>query len=332
MTTVVTGASGFLGSVLVRMLLDAGEEVRAVDRRWGPALAGLDVEMVEADVLDPPALVAALEGATKVFHLAAVISIEGDPHGRVWAVNVEGVRNVARAALEAGVRRLVHCSSVHAFDLERSPLITEKSPPAVAEHLPVYDRSKAAGEAALRSVVAEGLDAVIINPTGILGPYDVEPSRMGGVLLSLFQGGMPVLVDGGFDWVDVRDVAAGAIAAVEHGRTGENYLLAGHHVTMPQIATLAGAVAGVPRRPLTLPLGIARAAATMDRLLPGDLARWFTPDALHALRFSPPVSAEKATAELGYRVRPFETTIEDTYRWFRDHGDLEARTPRGSER
>ncbi len=183
--TAVTGATGHVGASLVRALLDDGRTVRAINRQPGAALAGRDVEFVVADVLEPDELQRAFEGVDVVYHLAALIAISGDPDGRVRATNVDGVRNAATAALDAGVRRFVHCSSIHAFDLERPGVITETSARAVHPHLPAYDRSKAAGEVELLEVVDQGLDAVITNPSGVLGPNDFSPSRMGAVFLAL---------------------------------------------------------------------------------------------------------------------------------------------------
>ncbi len=143
MLATVTGASGFVGGNLVRELLARGISVRAADRERGPALEGLDVEFVAVDVLEPDSLRAAFAGTDVVFHLAAVISISGDPTGIVRRVNVEGPANAATAALEQGVRRFVHCSSVHTFDLERcGPSLDERGPRSVADHCPAYDRSK----------------------------------------------------------------------------------------------------------------------------------------------------------------------------------------------
>ncbi len=213
MITAVTGATGHVGASLVRGLLDDGRTVRAINRRPSASLAGLDVEFVVADVLDRVALQRALRGVDVVYHLAGLISISGDPDGHVRATNVDGVRNAATAALDAGVRRFVHCSSIHAFDLEQPGVLTETSPRAVARQLPAYDRSKAAGEVEVRRVVDQGLDAVITNLTGVLGPNDFTPSRMGAVFLALVRRRIPALVAGGFDWVDVRDATAGMMAA-----------------------------------------------------------------------------------------------------------------------
>ena len=329
MLTVVTGASGFLGGVLVRTLLAEGRRVRCVDLQQGAALEGLDIEWMTADVLDRRSLDAALEGAETVFHLAAVISVTGDPTGQVWAVNVDGVRNVAEAALAAGVCRLVHCSSVHAYDLEATESVTEQSSRAVAVDLPVYDRSKAAGEAALREVIDRGLDAVIVNPTGVFGPYDFAPSRMGGVLLAMFQRRLPAVIDGGFDWVDVRDVATAMQAAESDGRTGENYLLPGHHVSLAGLAAIAADIAGHKRRLITLPMWFARIwgplADVASRRRSGPL--WYTSESLHALRFDPAVAGAKAASELNHRPRAIEETIADTHAWFTEQGFLGGANP-----
>ena len=317
MLSVVTGASGFLGGVLVRELLADEHRVRAVDLAPGPGLEALDVEFVAADVLDRQSLDSALEGASTVYHLAAVISVTGDPTGRVWTTNVDGVRNTALAALGAGVGRFVHCSSIHAYDTGAVKLVTEESPHATSPHLPVYDRSKAAGEAALREVISQGLDAVICNPTAIIGPQDFAHSRMNAVLLTMFRRRLPALIEGGFDWVDVRDVGSSMIAAGLHGRTGENYLLPGHHLTVRGLADVVQRVTGVRKPAVTVPMWFARlwspvadvAARRVDNPL------WYTSESLRALRCDPVVSGAKAGRELGHHPRPIDETIADMYGW-----------------
>ncbi|MEZ5175529.1 MAG: NAD-dependent epimerase/dehydratase family protein [Acidimicrobiia bacterium] len=324
MLTVVTGASGFLGAVLVRELLAKGRQVRAVDLERGSALGGLDVEWRSADVLDPSSLDTAFDGAGVVYHLAAVISVTGDPTGRVWATNVGGVRNVARAALKANVRRLIHCSSVHAFDLESAASVDENSSRATAAHLPVYDRSKAAGEAELRSVIESGLDAVIVNPTGVIGPYDFGPSRMGRVFLAMFRRRLPAVIDGSFDWVDVRDAASSMLAAEVKGRSGENYLLPGHHLSLADLAAIAADVTGHRRRLITLPMWFARIWGPLADVVSrrsGD-PLWYTRESIHALRFSPTVNGAKAAAELDHDPRPMHETVSDMYEWFKQRGLL----------
>jgi len=318
MRAVITGASGFLGAHLARTLKDRGVEVRAADRSRGPALDDVDVEFVEIDVLDPASLRAAFEGQDRVFHLAAIISIVGDPTGEVWRVNVHGPRNAATVALECGVGRFVHCSSVHSFDLERcGPSLDESGPPTTHPDAPAYDRSKRAGEEAVRLVVQKGLDAVVVNPTGIIGPDDRGPSRMGETVLQFMTRKIPVGITGQFDFVDVRDVVEGLIAAGDRGRTGENYLLSGSRLSIRELGMLVERYSGVPVPPLSIPLRLVTPLAPLVMQIEQRTKKpIFTPDALHALKYSPVVSHYRAATELGYRSRPIHETVRDTVAWF----------------
>jgi len=321
---VVTGAGGHLGGNLIRALLAEGQKVRAVDLRWTRALDGLDLDWCPVDLREPASIRDALAGADVVYHLAAVISITGDPEGRVWSTNVGGVVNLAEAALECGVRRVVHCSSVHAFDIELyGGSLDESRPRSVRARLPVYDRSKAAGESELRAWIEKGLDAVILNPTALIGPYDFEPSRMGRFFLALWRRDLRALVDGAFDWVDVRDVATALMAAASGGRSGESYLVAGHRLSLRELAQIAAHVTGVEAPPLVVPMAVAQLGAW----LLSARGRWvsesaplFTSESLHALRNCPHIVSRKAELELGHRPRPPEATLTDLYRWFEQAG------------
>jgi nucleoside-diphosphate-sugar epimerase len=324
--TVVTGGSGYVGTNLVLALRAAGRPVRVVDLRQ-PAVSDPDVTWIQADVRDRAAMRQAFAGADIGYHLAAVISLVGGLGGRVESVNVGGVRVVAEAARKAGVRRLVHCSSVHAFDAgavagaRAGAPVTEDCPRADDPRLPAYDRSKAAGEAALRAVVARGLDAVVVNPTGILGPRDDGPSRIGAGLYALWRRRLPATVAGGFDWVDVRDVVHGLLAAETHGRTGESYLLPGHRCSVRDLLVLAAGVGGVPVPP-AVPLWslrpVAPLATAVGRRWPHPMLP--TTDMLHTLRTFPYVDGTKAATELGYRPRPLAETVRDLYESFRSAG------------
>jgi len=325
---VVTGASGHLGANLVRRLLADERPVRVVLLRDdpAPALAGLDIERVAGDVLDEQSLRDAFRGATTVFHLAGIISIEGSSGGKVQAVNVGGVHNSAMAALDAGVARFVHCSSIHAFDprplrqavneFRRRPLNGGRA---------AYDRSKAGGEAELRKAVERGLDAVTVNPTGIIGPYDFQPSRMGRVLMMLRAGKLPMLPDGGFNWVDVRDVAEALLLAEAKGQAGESYIAAGHWQSMRDLAQLVAAVTGSGVPPI-VPMGIARLGVPLVGLVDRRLGRdpLFTSESLKALRTYRHIDHAKATRALGYMPRPTRDTIEDVFRWFAETGLIDG--------
>ncbi len=320
MRAVVTGAAGFVGQNLVQQLRAEDVNVRTVDVRPLNSAHAEGVEHTQADVRDQAALESAFVGADIVYHLAAKITLFArDP--AAWETNVGGARAVARAAHEQGVQRFVHCSSVHAFDLDRSRThLDEESPRSTSDERPVYDRSKAAGEAEVRKVIDAGLDAVIVNPTGIFGPIDVGPSRVNRVLRLAARGRVPFVVGGGFDFVDVRDVVVGIIAAARVGRTGESYLLTGHRVTALELAQRAARAAGHrgPRFALSLRLvlPLARVGERVGRMFGSDA---FTRASVSTLAENPLVDGSKAARELGYAPRSLDDTIEDLVRSFGDN-------------
>lgn len=326
MTVVVTGAAGHIGGTLVRCLVAQGRHVRALVHEDRRALEGLDVERVQGDVRDPSSLRRAFEGAQVIYHAAGHISITRSDWSLLYATNVLGTRNVVEACLDCRVGRLIHFSSIHA--LEQRPLdvpVDESRPLVEGQRCAPYDRSKAAAELEVRKGVARGLDAVILNPTAVVGPYDYRPSHFGQVLLALARGRLPALVTGGFDWVDVRDVTGGAIRAEQHGSSGARYLLPGHWVSVPEIARLVQAITGArvsrPAVPLSLAYLGAPAATALAHLL--GKRPLFTRVALDALQSNHEVCHERATRELGYEPRPFRQTLWDTLDWFREAGYLD---------
>jgi dihydroflavonol-4-reductase len=191
---------------------------------------------------------------------------------------------------------------------------------------PAYDCSKAAGESAIRELVKQGLDAVIVHPSGIIGPFDFRPSRMGTVFLDLYHRKLPSLLDGGFDWVDVRDVVTGSIAAMERGRTNESYLLTGTWRSIGELATMAEAITGVRPPRFTSPPWLARIGAPFMEGW-AKLTRQeplYTAESLVALRANKVYLRDKSERELGYRPRPTEESVRETYRWFAASGRLPA--------
>lgn len=312
MKVAVTGAAGFLGTNLLQQLIERGHEVTAIDRVRPTGADQPGVTWVSGDVLDPASMRKTLEGAEVVYHLVALITL-AHKHDLAWRVNTEGVRVVAEAAREVGVRRMVHTSSIHAFDQYCcGGVINERSPRSINPELPVYDRSKFQGETELRKVVDAGLDAVICNPTGVYGPIDHSDSRINKTLWDAARGRVPVMISGGFDLVDVRDVARGLILAGERGRTGENYLLGGHFTDMFQATRTAAEVNGKMKPAFAIPAKVINAC--MPVLEPA--ARAFGSDrvskaAMGALLSAPRVEHDKAATELGYRPRPARETISD---------------------
>jgi len=319
MIVAVTGATGHLGANLIRSLAADGHVVRVLVHRDTRALEGLDLVRLSGDVRDPASLRPLFAGAELVYHLAAMISILGPRGGLVEEINVGGTRNVATVARECGVRRLVHTSSIHAFDLRPGGgPVDESGRRARPGTHPAYDCSKANGEDEVRRAIDQGLDAVIVNPSGIIGPHDHGPSRMGRFFLKLYRRELWALVSGGFDWVDVRDVVRGQKAAAERGRTGENYLLSGHWCSVRELAALAAQITGVPAPRFVAPTELASVGAPATMQLARFFRRepLFTSESLRALRASHPVVHDKATRELGYETTLLPDTVAAIYRWF----------------
>jgi dihydroflavonol-4-reductase len=324
MLIAVTGATGHVGGNLVRTLVERGHAVRAVIHHERRGLDGVTVQLVDADVADVRSLERAFDGCELVFHLAARISIIAGNEQLVHATNVVGVRNVVSACLATKVRRLVHFSSIHAFDAVPLEEVIDESRPLAPSTKTVmtYDRSKANGEREISAGIERGLDAVVVNPTAVLGPFDFRPSPMGRVLIDLAQRKLPALVAGGFDWVDVRDVVSGAIAASERGKRGDKFLLSGTHKPIAELAQMVASLTGTPAPRFVSPMWLARVGAPFAAAYARAFGKEprFTPESLHALRHHQRVSHAKATRELGYAVRPLANTLRDTFAWFRSAG------------
>lgn len=323
----VTGATGHVGNVLVRELAGRGVQVRAIvppGEGLAP-LAGLDVEVCRADVRDRAALGDALVGCRQVYHLAGLVTTASGRRSALEAVNVRGTRNVAEAALEKRVGRLVYTSSIHALvePADGRPM----RPAAVFEPdrlLGDYAWSKARASQEVLAAVDRGLDAVLVFPTGIVGPFDFRLSDMGRLFLSCARGRLRAYVDGAYDFVDVRDVVDGTIAAMERGRRGEGYLLAGHRVTVRRMLEVLQQASGARLRARRLPFRLAQLAAALA-------PAWYRLSrqrpllnsySLKVLRSNCAVDVSKSLRELGFGARPFAETVRATLDWFRSVGML----------
>jgi dihydroflavonol-4-reductase len=323
MLAVVTGASGHLGSNLVNELLARKWQVRVVVHVNSKPFRDVDVERVSGDVLNPLLLEKAFKGADVVFNLAAKVSVVGWNRPEVETLNIKGPENVIAACKKCNVGRLIHASSFHACDQEprNQPLDETRSLVEDRNAIP-YDYSKASGERLVRRAITEGMDAVVVSPTGIIGPYDYEPSHFGAVLVSLGRGKMPAIVDAGLDWVDARDVASGMIRAAEIEKPSEKYLLSGHWVSLKDISAQIAQITGNPSPFFTSPMWLAKVGAPFFEIynrIAGGRAL-VTRISLKALESNHNVSHARAAAELGYNPRPLSETIKDTIEWFHDNG------------
>ena len=329
--TLVTGATGFVGSAVARALRERGHRLRLLVRPGSDRrnVAGLGAELVEGDLRDPASLAAAVAGCRYVLHVAADYRLWVPDPAPMLAANVDGTRALLLAASSAGVERIVYCSSVAALGLvgDGTPG-TEDTPVRLDGIVGAYKRSKYLAERAVRDLVRDhAVPAVIVNPSTPVGPRDIKPTPTGKMVLDAAAGRMPAYVDTGLNIVHVDDVAAGHVLALERGRIGEAYILGGHDLGMPEVLAMVDDVMGrpTPRRArlphgLLWPVALGMEGAARAFGIEPLVTREMLAMAKKRMYFSP----AKAIAELGYAPRPARQAVADAVAWFRDAGWLPA--------
>jgi len=325
MTVLVTGATGFLGSAVARRLLVAGFPVRVLVRENSPRvnLEDLDVEIVTGDLRHIASLRHALAGCAGLFHAAADYRLWVPDETAMLEINVDGTRELMRAALDAGVERVVYTSSVAALGLSKNGPADEETPVSLESVVGAYKKSKFLAEREVIRLVAEqGLPAVIVNPSTPVGPHDIKPTPTGRMILDAANGRIPAYVDTGLNVVHVDDVAEGHVLAYNKGQVGEKYILGGENMALAEI--LAEVARICDRKPPTirLPHGalipVALVAETWGRLFGGD--PMVTLDSIRMSRKRMFFSSDKARNALGYTARPAKEALQDAVDYFRGRG------------
>ena len=316
----VTGATGHIGNVLVRKLLERGEKVRAMllPGESSESISGLNVETVEGDVLNLDSVFESLRGIKGIFHLAGVISIMPGPNPFVRKVNVEGTKNILHAAREKQSKKLVYTSSIHAIQRVEEGVIDENIPYDMNNPYGAYDRSKAEATLEVLHAAQTGLEAVVACPTGVIGPYDFRGSMMGAVIHDAATAKPTLYVDGAYDFVDVRDVADGLITAAEKGKRGESYILSGQKISVRYMLETVREVTGKNFFQMKIPFDLAKFAAMFTPMYyqMAHATPRFTPYSLEVLKSNSNISHAKASRELGYHPRSLYESIRDTVKWF----------------
>jgi hopanoid-associated sugar epimerase len=324
----VTGASGFVGSAVLRALDGRGLQLRALARKSSPRgnLTGVPCEIVEGDMRDAEAMGAALDGMRALYHVAADYRLWARDPAQIVAANLEGTRTVMEAALRGGVERIVYTSSVATLRASDSPVaVDETAPLAEGEGVGAYKQSKVLAERLVERLVADrGLPAVIVMPSTPLGPRDIKPTPTGRILVEAAMGRVPAFVDTGLNLVHVDDVARGHLLAMGRGRVGERYILGGQDASLRDmlgaIAELTGRAAptiNLPRAPL---YPLAWGAEIVARITGKE--PFLTSDALRMASHHMFFSSDKAERDLGYRARPYREALVDALAWFRAAGYL----------
>ena len=321
--TLVTGATGFVGSAVLRALVARGERVRALARPSSPRLnlQGVDCEVVEGDMTDQASMERALAGVRQLYHVAADYRLWARDPGELRRANLTGARAVMEAALAARVERIVYTSSVATLRAaDASTIVDETAPLAEAEAVGAYKQSKVAAERLVEAMVAErGLPAVIVSPSTPIGPRDIKPTPTGRMVLEAAQGKIPAFIDTGLNLVHVDDVAAGHLAAMARGKIGERYVLGGQDASLREFLAAIAKQCGrksptlaLPRLPLYPLAYVTEGIAQLTGKEP-----MLTRDALKMASHHMFFSSAKAERELGYEARPYAEAIADALAWFR---------------
>jgi dihydroflavonol-4-reductase len=325
-TVLVTGASGFLGSAIAAALRARGHEVRALVRPSSPRVNLNPADRVcEGDLRDRASLSTALKGVRFLFHAAADYRLWARDPDEIRRNNVEGTRLIMEEALGAGVERIVYTSSVATLKLTDGAAATEEQPLAEGEGIGAYKRSKVTAERLVEAMIrADGLPAVIVNPSTPIGPRDVRPTPTGRIIVEVASGRMPGFVDTGLNLAHVEDVAAGHLAALDRGRIGERYVLGGDNVVLADmvadIARLAGRRPPKLKLPRTMLYPIAYGAELLASVR--GVEPFITMDGLRMAGHHMFFDDSKARRELGYVSRPYREGLSDAIAWFRSRGYL----------
>ena len=326
MLAFVTGATGFLGSHVARVLADNGADMRLLVRSSSNLrnIEGLRADRALGDLRDPASLEKAMAGCDVVFHVAADYRLWVRDPNEMYRSNVEGTRAILEAARKNGVRRVVYTSSVATIGFTRNGYpANEDSPVSLADMIGHYKRSKFMAEQLALEAGRSGLEVVVVNPTTPVGDQDVKPTPTGRIVVDFLKRKFPAYVETGLNLVDVRECARGHVTALEKGKSGERYILGGENLTLKQILDKLAKITGLPSPILKLPYIFAYAAGIADEIVTGRLRGREPRATIDTVRMGAKkmfVSSDKAERDLGWKIVPVESALRRAAEWFRVNG------------
>ncbi len=317
MTIAITGASGHIGTCLCNLLIVNGFRVKALIHKSLSGIEDLPIEKIWGDLVAEHSLDQLMADVDTVIHLAAKVNIRRE-NGEMAQINAEGTKLALEAAVRNKVRRFIHFSSIHAFDPQPFDQVLDETRRLVENSPYDYDTSKIQAENYVNQVGTK-LETIILSPTAVMGPYDYRPSILGEALIRFYKGKNPALIPGGYNWVDVRDIGAAVLNAIEGGTPGEKYILSGEWVSIKKLADSIEQLGGAKAPRFTSPFWLARLGIPFLNLHAAILNQVpiYTAVSLNTLKNSHrDISSKKAEQRTGYVSRPFEETLSDTIRWF----------------
>jgi dihydroflavonol-4-reductase len=324
MTTLVTGAAGFLGSHVVRQLVARGDEVRVLLRASSTnrAIADLSLEYVTGDLRDPASLDRAMKGVKRVFHVAADYRLWARRSREIYDSNVGGTKNLLNAAKRAGVEQLIYTSTVATIAVDRPQLPSESTDARLEEMVGHYKRSKWMAEKEALNAAKSGLPVIVAMPTTPVGPWDWKPTPTGKIILDFLNGKMPGYVETGLNFVGVEECAAGHLVVAEKGKVGERYLLGGENLTLKAMLDMLAKITGLHAPSLKIPhglaLGVAYANTVFSRLLGREPG--IPIEGAKIARHMMFVDCSRAQRELAFKSGPVAAALERAVRWYEANG------------
>jgi len=329
MTTLVTGAAGFLGSHVARQLLARKESVRVLLRPTSQnrAIADLPLEYATGDLRDPASLDRAMNGVRRVFHVAADYRLWARRPKEIYESNVTGTKNVLEAAKRAGVEQFIYTSTVATVAVDRPQLPNEATESQLGEMVGQYKRSKWLAEKEALNAAKSGLPLIAVMPTTPVGPGDWKPTPTGKIILDFLNGKMPGYVETGLNFVGVEDCAAGHLLAAEKGKIGERYLLGAENLALKQVLDELEKITGLPAPRLKIPHGLALGAAYVETAFSRLVGRepQIPVEGVKIARHLMFVDCSRAQRELGFRPGPVAAALERAVRWYEANGYVTAR-------
>ncbi len=329
MTTLVTGAAGFLGSHVARQLVARGEAVRVLVRASSSnrAISDLSLEYVTGDLRDAASLERAMAGVKRVYHVAADYRLWARKSKDIYDSNVGGTKNLLAAAKRAGVEQLIYTSTVATIAVDRPELPNEFTDAKLEEMVGHYKRSKWMAEREVLQAAKEGLPVIIAMPTTPVGPWDWKPTPTGKIILDFLNGKMPGYVETGLNFVGVEECAAGHLLAAEHGKVGERYLLGAENLTLKGLLELLAKITGLRAPTMKIPHGVALGVAYVDTVFSRLVGKepQIPVEGVRIAKHKMFVDASRAQRELGFQPGPVVAALERAVRWYRANGYVTAR-------
>ncbi len=328
MTTLVTGATGFLGSHVARQLVARGDTVRVLVRASSSnrAISDLSLEYVTGDLRDAASLDRAMNGVQRVFHVAADYRLWAKHSKDIYDCNVGGTKNLLAAAKRAGVSRLIYTSTVATIAVERPELPNESTEAKLEEMIGHYKRSKWMAEQEVLNAAKEGLPVIVAMPTTPVGPWDWKPTPTGKIILDFLNGKMPGYVETGLNFVGVEECAAGHLLVSEKGKVGERYLLGAENLTLKEVLDTLAKITGLPAPGIKIPhgvaLGVAYVGSAISRLVGKEPG--IPVEGVKIARHKMFVDASRARRELGFQPGPVAAALERAVRWYQANGYVRA--------